>query len=87
MKKLLISTACAIFICGTACAREVTLSSTFTPHGSTTAAARHVAQSNSAVGATGELCTTEYIPTRDDRAGTFAGLWIAQTDWSGALGR
>jgi hypothetical protein len=66
MKKLLISTACAIFICGTACAREVTLSSTFS-HGSTTAAARHVAQSNSAVGTTGELCTTEYISTRDDR--------------------
>jgi hypothetical protein len=67
MKKLLISTACAIFISGTACAREVTMSSTFTPHGSTTAAARHVAQSNSAVGTTGELCTTEYISTRDDR--------------------
>jgi hypothetical protein len=66
MKKLLISTACAIFICGTACAREVTLSSAFTPHGSATAE-RHVAQSNSAVGATGELCTTEYISTRDDR--------------------
>jgi hypothetical protein len=67
MKKLLISTACAIFICGTACAREVTLSPTFTPHGSTISVARHVAQSTSAVGATGELCTTEYIPTRDDR--------------------
>jgi hypothetical protein len=67
MKTLLISTACAIFICGTACAREVTLSSTFTPHGSTTAAAHHAAQSNSALGATGELCTTEYISTRDER--------------------
>jgi hypothetical protein len=67
MKKLLISTACAVFICGTACAREVTLSSTFTAHGSATAAAPHVAQSNSVVGATGELCTTEYISTRDDR--------------------
>ena len=71
MKRLLISTACAIFICGTACAREVTLSPTFTLHGSTIFAARHVAQSNSAVGATGELCTTEYIPTRDDRGGTW----------------
>ena len=50
MKRLLISTACAIFICGTACAREVTLSPTFTLHGSTIFAARHVAQSNSAVG-------------------------------------
>ena len=67
MKRLLISTACAIFICGTACGREVILSPTPTLHGSTTAAARHVAQSNSAVGATGELCTTEYISTRDDR--------------------
>jgi hypothetical protein len=67
MTKLLISTACAIFICGTACAREVTLSSTFTSHGSTIAAAHHVAQSNSSLGATGELCTTEYISTRDER--------------------
>ena len=71
MKTLLISTACTIFICGTACAREVTLSSTFTAHGSTTAAARHLVQSNSAVGATGELCTTEYISTRDDGAAVF----------------
>ena len=67
MKRLLISTACAILICGTACAREVTLSLTFTPHGSTIFAARPVAQSTSVVGATGELCTTEYISTRDDR--------------------
>jgi hypothetical protein len=67
MKRLLISTACAILICGTACAREVTLSPTFTPHGSTIFAARHVAQSTSIVGATGELCATEYISTRDDR--------------------
>ena len=68
MKRLLISTACAIFICGTACAREVTLSPTFTLHGyQPSLPQRHVAQSNSAVGATGELCTTEYISTRDDR--------------------
>ena len=67
MKRLLVSTACAIFICGTACAREVTLSPTFVPYGSTISAARHIAQSNSAVGATGELCTTEYISARDDR--------------------
>ena len=66
MKTLLISTACAIFICGTACAREVTLSPTPTLHGSTLSAARHVAQSNVAVGPTGELCTAEYVPTRDD---------------------
>jgi hypothetical protein len=67
MKRLLIATTCAIFIYGTAYAREVTLSPTFTLHGSTIIAARHVAQSNSVIGATGELCTTEYIPTRDDR--------------------
>jgi hypothetical protein len=67
MNRFLISTACALVICGTACAREVTLSPTFTRHGSTTFAERHVAQSNTAVGATGELCTTESIPTHDDR--------------------
>ena len=67
MKRLLISTDCAIFICGTACAREITLSQTPTFHGSTIFATRHVAQSTSVVGATGELCTTEYISTRDDR--------------------
>jgi hypothetical protein len=71
MKTLLITTACTIFICGTACAREVTLSPTFSPHGSTIFATRHVAQSTSVVGATGELCTTEYISTRDDRAAVF----------------
>jgi hypothetical protein len=67
MKKLLISTACTIFIFRTACAREVALSPTFTPHESTTFPARHVAQSTGAVGPTGELCTAEYISTRDDR--------------------
>jgi hypothetical protein len=67
MKTLLIVTACAIFICGTACAREVTLSQTPTLHGSTISTPRHVAQSNVAVGPTGELCTAEYVPTRDDR--------------------
>jgi hypothetical protein len=67
LKRMLIAAACAIFIFGTACAREVTQSPTFILYGSTIIAARHVAQSNSAVGATGELCTTEYIPTRDDR--------------------
>ena len=71
MKRLLISTVCTIFICGTACTREVTLSLTPTIHGPTISAARHVAQSNSVVGATGELCTAEYIPTRDDRAAVF----------------
>ena len=67
MKRLLISAACAIFICGTASAREVTLSPTPTLHGSTISAARHVAQSTSVVGAIGEPCTAEYVSTRDDR--------------------
>jgi len=67
MNTLLISTACAIFISGTACAREVTLSQTPTLHGSTISDARHVAQSTSVVGATGEPCTAAYISTRDDR--------------------
>jgi hypothetical protein len=66
MKRLLISAACAIFICGTACAREVTLSPTPTLHGSTISA-RHVAQSTSVVGATGESSTAEYVSTRDDK--------------------
>ena len=67
MKTLLTTTACAIFICGTARAREVTVSQTPTLHGSTISAASHIAQSNVAVGPTGELCTAEYVPTRDDR--------------------
>ena len=50
MKKLLISAACAIFIFGTACAREVTKSPTFILHGATIIPARRVAQLNSAVG-------------------------------------
>ena len=64
MKTLLISTACTIFICGTACAREVTLSPTPTLHGLTIVTSRN--QTN-VVGATGELCTAEYVSTRDDR--------------------
>lgn len=67
MNRLLISTACALSICGTACAHEVPLSPTFTPHGSTIFSALQITQSNRVVGATGELCTAEYIPTRDDR--------------------
>jgi hypothetical protein len=67
MKTLLICTTCSIFICGPACAREVILSQTTTLHGSTISASHHVAQSTSVVGATGELCTAEYIRTRDAR--------------------
>jgi hypothetical protein len=65
MKRMLISAACAIFIFGTACAREVTRSPTFIIHGATIISARRVA--HSAVGEGGVACTTEYIPTRDDR--------------------
>ena len=69
MNRLLISTTCAFFICGTACAREVAMSPIFTPHEFPTKffSARQVTQSNSVVGTTGELCTAEYIPTRDER--------------------
>ena len=67
MERMLISAACAIFIFGTACAREVTKSPTFILHGSTIIPARRVAQLNGAVGEGGAPCTTEYIPTRDDR--------------------
>jgi hypothetical protein len=67
MKRMLISAACAIFIFGTACAREATKSPTFILHAATIASARRVAQLNIAVGEGGVLCTTEYIPTRDER--------------------
>ena len=82
MKWLLISTAFAadFYLRNNLRSRSNT-DPTFTLHGSTIFAARHVAQSNSAVGATGGLRRTEYIPTRDTEAGTFAGLWTAQTEW------
>jgi len=62
MKRTLITTACAIFIFGTACAREVTLSPTFILHGATVVTGRRAAQINTVVG-----CTTRYIPTHDER--------------------
>jgi hypothetical protein len=67
MKRILISAACAIFIFGTACAREATKSPTFILHGATIIPASRVAQLNGAVGEGGVLCTVEHIPTRDDR--------------------
>ena len=81
MKTVLISTACAIFICRTACAREVTLSPTFTlmgqpslPHvTSRDQTAPWARPANSVRRSTFQLATTE--------AGTFAGLWTAQTEW------
>jgi hypothetical protein len=60
MKKLLISTTCEIFICGTRSPTPIL-------HESTISASRHVAQSTGIVGAIGELCPTEYISTRDDK--------------------
>jgi hypothetical protein len=68
MKRTLIAAACAIFICGTACAREVTGGPTFILHGATAITARRVAQLNSTFSVVdGVFCVTEYIPTRDDR--------------------
>ena len=80
MKRLIISTACAIFICGTACAREVTLTrlSPFMgqpslPHvTSRNQTAPWARPANSARRSTFQPATTE--------AGTFAGLWTAQTE-------
>ena len=62
MKRMLISAACAIFIFGTACAREVTKSPTFILHGPTIVSARRAGQLNGAVGEGGIRCTAEYIP-------------------------
>ena len=84
MKTLLISTACAIFIYGTACAREVTLSPTPTLHGQpslthvtsrnqTSPSAR---PANSAPRSTFQPGTT--------RAGTFVDQWIAKIEQGGA---
>ena len=82
MKMLLISTACTISICGTACAREVTLSPTPTLHGSIISAANvtpsrnqtapSARPANSARRSTFQPATTG--------AGTFAGLWTAQIE-------
>jgi hypothetical protein len=58
---MLISAACAIFIFGTACAREVTAGPTFILHGATIIAARRVAQLNSAAHEGAAPCTTTYI--------------------------
>jgi hypothetical protein len=67
MKRMLISASCAIFIFGTACAREVTQSPTFILDGTTIVTARRIVQLNTTVGEGGLPCTTEYIPTRDNR--------------------
>jgi hypothetical protein len=63
MKRMLISAACAIFIFGTACAREVTASPTFILHGATIIATRRVAQLNTTPREVIEPCTTKFITT------------------------
>jgi hypothetical protein len=67
MKRMLISAACAIFIFGTAFAREVTASPTFILHGTSVIAARRAAQLHSDPLRGGVQCAMEYIPTRDDK--------------------
>ncbi len=66
MKKLLISTACAIFIFGTAFAREAVVGTIVPSHVARITAEHRVAQFSS-TGEGGILCTTEYVPTRDDK--------------------
>ena len=67
MKRTLI-VACAIFVLGTACAREVTVSPTFLLPWATVIAAPRAAQLNSIVSVVdGVFCVTQFIPTRDDR--------------------
>ena len=59
MKTMLISTTSAVFLFGTAFAREVVISRVATPHGASIVE-RHTAQLNSA---SGVLCGTQYITT------------------------
>jgi hypothetical protein len=66
MKKVLISTASAILMFGTAFAREVVVSPIAPSHRTTIAAEHRFAQFNS-TGEGGIPCTSENIPTRDDR--------------------
>jgi hypothetical protein len=62
MKRILISAACAIFIFGTACAREVTAGPTFILHGASVVA-RRVAQLNCTARERLTPCTTMYVST------------------------
>ena len=59
MKTMLISATSAIFLFGTAFAREVVINRVVTPHGASIVE-RHTAQLNSA---SGVLCGTKYITT------------------------
>jgi glutamine phosphoribosylpyrophosphate amidotransferase len=63
MKIVLISAACAIFIFGTACAREVAAGPTFILHGESVIAVRRVAQINRTPREVIEPCTTKFITT------------------------
>ena len=65
MEIMLISGACAIFILGSACAREVTSSPTFILHSASIVAARRVAQLSSASRAS---CATTYVTTIESEA-------------------
>ena len=66
MKMMLISAASASFMLGSTFAREAVVSPIAPSHGASIAAQHRVAQFNS-IGEGGIPCTTEYIPTRDDR--------------------
>ena len=63
MKTMLISAASAIFIFGTAVARESVVSPVVIPHAASVIVERRVAQSFSVDHAIGVPCTTKYITT------------------------
>jgi hypothetical protein len=66
MKPMLITSAAALFMFGTAFAREAVVSPIVPSQGARTAAEHRVAQFTT-LGEGGILCTTETIPTRDDK--------------------
>jgi hypothetical protein len=66
MKTMLILAASATFMFGTAFAREVVVGTIVPSHVAKITAEHRVAQFNS-IGEGGILCTTEYVPTRDDK--------------------
>ena len=66
MKTVLISAASATFMFGTAFALEAAVDTIGPSHVARITAEHRIAQFNS-TGEGGILCTTEYVPTRDDR--------------------
>jgi hypothetical protein len=66
MKTMLISAASAIFMFGTAIAREAVVGPIVPSYRARIRAEHRVAQFNS-TGEGGVPCTTEYVPTRDNR--------------------